>query len=124
LHQLGAIGQQAETSEEPKLNYYSSGSSTPPSLGSIISQTSPAVLSDGRKPGHISIVKKVDNIDANTIDVYFFEQNWIWPITDKHAINEIAHSRKMRFTKSATGEWSGETKSSNKAIGWSNIEFN
>jgi len=92
--------------------YYPSGSSTAPINGSIISQNSPTVP----KVGHVSIAKKIIKVDDNTLDVYLFEQNWIWTEGKK-----IAHSRKMTFTKDLSGKWSGKAKGS-KALGWLNPE--
>lgn len=92
--------------------YYPSGSKNPPINGSIISQNSPSLP----KVGHVSIAKKVVKIDDNTLDVYLFEQNWIWT-----SGSTIAHSRKMTFIKDSNGNWTGKAKSS-KAIGWLNPE--
>jgi hypothetical protein len=109
------------------MKYYPSGSTTPPMNGSIISQTSPIISSaDGRKPGHVAIAKKVVKINANTLDVYLFEQNWLWlrknPSDDTKFLQSIADSRKMRFTKATNGGWKGQTAANNVAIGWLNPE--
>jgi Protein of unknown function (DUF1566) len=100
--------------------YYPTRSTIPPVNGSIISQTSSVVVYDAagnpRKPGHVSIAKKIVKINDNTLDVYLFEQNWI-------AGSLIADSRKMRFTRNAAGEWTGKTTLRNKAVGWLNPEI-
>jgi N-acetylneuraminic acid mutarotase len=92
------------------LKYYKQGSTTPPSNGTIISQTSPY-----SKNGHVSIVKKTNKLDSNTIEVFLFEQNWI-STKDKN----IAASRKLTFRRDQkSGGWYGQGKSStNAAIDW------
>lgn len=86
---------------DTKVIYYPNNSSTnPPVNGSIIS------FDNSDNIGHVAIVKKVEEININTLRVYLAEQNWAYTSSSDAQVY-TAHSRYITFTKNSNGIWSG-----------------
>lgn len=72
-------------------------SSEPPAAGSIMNF-------DVGKFGHVAVVRYTQVIDANTVEIYLFEQHGF----PKNKVGEKKSIRSVTFNRSSDGTWVGE----------------